>query len=149
MAGRVLRTEKDIADWSGFLAKQPLPMTVSHAKGAKTSKQQNRTIHMWYGQIAGFQGDITPSEAKGQSKLLVGLPIMQAHDPAWVQEWEPMYGPIKDHELKCKLFVVLPMTSVMGAPLVRMYMDHLQLYYRPMGCPLTDPEMMKYEAQCP
>lgn len=144
MATRILRDAQDFTRWGQFLRGQDFPMTVSHAKGAKRSLQQNATAHMWYGQIAGFYGDQSPAEAKAECKFRFGRPILERDNPAWVDEWKPLYAPLP-YRHALKLFEVLPVTSKMTTKQKAEYMTEIQREYLAQGIPLVDPEARKYE----
>ena len=122
----------------------PEGVVVRFASGKSRSQNQNSTIHMWFGQIAGWSGDQSPAEAKAENKLEIGLPIMEAHRPDWVDEWEPLYGPL-NYMQRLKLFEVIPMTSKMKASEMREFMGEMQRKYAQIGLGLIDPEARKYE----
>jgi len=122
-----------------------MPMTVSQTKGAKRTRPQNRTIHLWYGELAVQRGDVTPADVKAECNLQFGRPIL-ARDDA---EWESAFGYIFDalsYPAKLKAIRVLdvPFTRRMTVPQLKEYMDAMQTEYRSQGFHLTDPEMQKY-----
>lgn len=123
--------------------KLPTGILIRFAMDKSRTKRQNRTIHMWFGQIAGWFEDQTAAEAKGENKLEIGLPIMEANQPEWVSEWEPLYGPLP-HWQRVKLFEFIPMTSKMKVDEMRQFMDGMQKKYAQMGLMLIDPEARKY-----
>lgn len=145
MATRVIKDAEALDRWVAFLEAQSFPMTVTHAKGSNRSKQQNATLHKWFGQIAEETGDSAAS-VKAQCKLDYGLPIMLANKPAWVEEWAPLYEPLP-YAARLKVFECIPMTSVMGVRDMSAFMDAVQKVYRAQGIPLIDPEARKYEAE--
>lgn len=145
MAGRIIRDERDLAQWVTFLERQTFPMTVSKLAGANRSHAQNRTAHAWYSQIAGWDGDHTAAQAKAHCKMTHGKQILIRDNPEWQAKWEPLYGPL-DYETEVKLFECLPVTSVMRVKQMNEFMNAVQLEYRVQGIPLIDPEMQKYEA---
>jgi hypothetical protein len=141
MTSRTIRTESELAGWGRFLACQPLPFTVSYAKGIKRSNQQSRTAEKWYQQIGSETGE-TQAEVKGQCKLMYGLPIMERDNGAWVEEWYPFYGPLP-HVMRAKLFQVLPLTSLLTTRQMAEFMDAVQKEYRGQGIELIDPEALR------
>jgi hypothetical protein len=145
MASRIIRDERDRDAWFRFLSNQPLPMTVSHAKGARRSNPQNATLHMWFSQIAAETYE-TPSAVKGACKRRHGLPIMEAENQAWVAKWEPLYGPL-EYEMQVQLFEIIPMTSLFTVKQMSAFMDAVQLEYRAQGIALIDPEARRYEEE--
>ena len=144
MSSRTIRSESELAGWGRFLSSQPLPCTVSYAKGIKRSLPQNATLHVWFGQIA-QETMQTQAEVKAECKLRYGVPIMERENQAWVAEWSPLYGPLS-YAQRLKLFEVLPVTSKMTTRQLGEFMDALQKEYRAQGVNLIDPEARKYEA---
>ena len=128
-----------------FLASQAMPMTVTHSKGAKRSLHQNALAAKWYAQIAEEVGD-SPAAIKATCKRTHGLPIMEAERLDWVQEWEPLYGPL-GYEPQCKLFECIPMTRLFTTRQMAAYMTAVQREYVQQGVPLVDPEARKYEQE--
>jgi hypothetical protein len=145
MASRILRTDSDRTGWATFLAAQPLPVTVTMIKGARRSLPQNATASKWYAEIAAETGD-TPIAVKALCKHQFGLMIMQAENPAWVAEWEPLYAPL-DYPRRLKLFEVIPLTSKFTTRQMAAYMDAVQKTYTAQGIRLTDPELQKYQKE--
>ena len=143
MASRILRTDSERTGWITFLAAQPLPMTVSAMKGARRSLPQNSTVAKWYAEIATETGE-TPIAVKAMCKHQFGLLIMQAENPAWVAEWEPLYSPLP-YEKRLKLFEVLPLTSKFTTRQMAAYMDAVQKTYTAQGIRLTDPDALRYQ----
>lgn len=143
MISRVLRTDQDRDAWVKFIAAQPLPMTVMAIKGAKRSIPQNSTAAKWYAEIAAETGD-TPIAIKAMCKYQFGRMIMQAENPAWVAEWEPLYGPL-DYQRRLKLFEVIPLTSKFTTKQMASYMDAIQKTYTAQGYKLTDPGALMYQ----
>ena len=146
MATRIIKNELQLAAWLDLLAAHKIPMTVSVVAGAKRSKQQNSTLHMWFGQIGKHTG-FTASEVKGTCKLDHGLSIMVRDNPAWVEKWQPFYDPLQragDREHLVRLFEILPMTSLFSVKQMAELMDAVQVQYRGIGVYLTDPELQKY-----
>ena len=144
MPSRILRNERERADWVRFLDAQPFPMTVSQIKGENRTAQQNRTLHMWFGQVSQETGD-EPGAVKGYCKAKFGLPIMKRDNPEWVAKYEPMYSPLP-YDLKLQFFEIVPMTSKMKVQQMCEIMDAVQRHYTQQGIALRDPEALKYEA---
>lgn len=143
MTSRILRTDSDRTGWITFLAAQPLPMTVSAVKGAHRTNPQNSTAAKWYVEIAAETGE-TPIEVKALCKHQFGLLIMQAENPAWVAEYEPVYS-VLPYEKRLKLFEFLPLTRKFTTKQMAAYMDAVQKTYTAQGIRLTDPEALKYQ----
>ena len=140
MTTRTIRTEGQLASWLAFLQARPLPITVSAVRGETRSGQQNRTAHMWYGEVSRQTGD-EPGAVKGYCKAKFGLPIMKRDNPEWVAKYEPMYLPL-DYQTRIALFEIIPLTSQMKLPQMMEYMDAVQRHYIQQGIALTDPDPM-------
>ena len=140
MTTRTIRTEGQLASWLAFLQARPLPITVSAVRGETRSSQQNRTAHMWYGEVSRQTGD-EPGTVKGYCKAKFGLPIMKRDNPEWVAKYEPMYLPL-DYQTRIALFEIIPLTSQMKLPQMMEYMDAVQRHYIQQGIALTDPDPM-------
>lgn len=145
MATRILKDENDRRAWVNFLCAQPLPITVSSLKGAQRSKAQNRTFHMWVGQIAAETGQ-TQGEAKGEVKFAHGRPILERDNSAWLEKWGPLYKPLPYH-MQVLAFEAIPVTSEMTTRQLAEMMEAISKQYRSMGIDLIDPEARKYEAE--
>jgi len=147
MAGRIIKTRDDLDGWLGALVSQPLPLTVSFTRGAKRTNPQNKTIHMWYGEIAQQLGDTTSIDVRAECKLVFGVPILRRDDAAFRAEYDRDFRPLP-YEKKLRLFRLLDpaITSLMNVKQLTEYMDAMQQHHRPAGVFLTDPELRKYEA---
>jgi hypothetical protein len=104
---------------------------------------QNSTAAKWYAEIAAETGD-TPIAVKALCKHQFGLLIMQAQNPAWVAEYEPVYS-VLPYEKRLKLFEFLPLTRKFTTRQFAEYMDAVQKTYTAQGIRLTDPEMQRYQ----
>jgi len=140
MATRTVRTQNQLDAWIAFLRGRKLPLTVSAVKGESRTLQQNRTAHMWYGEIARQIGD-EAHEVKGYCKAKFGLPIMKRDNPEWVAKYEPMYRPLP-YEIRLAFFEIVPLTSLFNLPQMMEFMDAMQRHYLQQGIALTDPDPM-------
>jgi hypothetical protein len=140
MTTRTIRTEAQLDSWVAFLRGRKLPLTVSAVKGETRTKQQNRTAHMWYSEIARQTGD-EASEVKGYCKAKFGLPIMKRDNLDWVAKYEPMYKPLP-YETKIAFFEIVPLTSLLKLPQMMEFMDAMQRHYLQQGIALTEPDPM-------
>ena len=146
MASRVLKTKIDLLQWCGFLGDQPLPCTVSVVAGAKRTNPQNRTINMWYAEIAGQLEDTDASEVRAMCKLELGVPILRRDDPAFAAAYDTMFKPLPyAHKLTLFRRLEPAVTSIMTVNQLREFMDQMQRRYAQAGIILTDPEARKYE----
>lgn len=117
---------------------------ITSAKESRTS-QQNRTLHMWFGEVARHQADLDASEVKGMCHRRWGLAIkLRCPQFAWV--WERA-GARLSYEQQCNLLAsgVLNVSSSMSVEELSEYMDAMSRHFRSDGVNLTDPELRKYE----
>lgn len=106
----------------------------------KRSLNQNALLHMWFGEISRFKGDMTPDEVKGECHRRWGLPI-RLQDPVFKWVWDRS-GAHLDYEKQCKLLAsgALSLSSGMTTKQLKEYLDEIEGHFRPLGVPLTDPE---------
>jgi hypothetical protein len=141
MTTRAIRFPEQLAHWVAYLQAQKLPLTVSAVKGVDRTNQQNRTFHMWCGQVSTETGD-EADEVKGYCKAKFGLPIMKRDNPEWVAKYEPMYLPLP-YDLRIAFFAIVPMTRLFKVPQMCEFMDAVQRHYIQQGMALIDPDPMK------
>jgi len=113
--------------------------------GESRTAQQNRTLHMWFGEIARQSGDQDALDVKGACHRRWGLAI-KMRDPQFAWIWERT-GAKLDYEKQCSLLAsgVLNVSSSMTAKELSEYLDDMSRHYRTNGYYLTDPELQKYE----
>lgn len=138
MTTRAIKSPEQLARWVSYLDAQQLPLTVSAVKGVDRSLEQNRTFHMWIGQVSQETGDEL-DELKGYCKAKFGLPIMRRDNAEWVAKYEPMWGPLP-HELRIAFFAIVPMTRLFKVPQMCEFMDAVQRHYLQQGFDLIDPD---------
>lgn len=146
MSNRVLNEPADLVRYMGFLSEQPFPMTVSHAKGAKRTNPQNKTIHMWYGEAATKLGDTTAEDVRAECKLQFGVPILRRDNAAFLLEYDSTFKPLP-YDRKRAIFKALDpaITSRMNVKQLTEYMEAMRQHFAQGGIYLTDPELRKYE----
>lgn len=129
------------------LAACEYPVTVTIAKGEpKRSDAMNRTVHLWFGEIATHRGDTSPAEVKAECNLKYGVPIKRRDD----EEWASAFGYIFDSlnypsKLKALRVLDIPVTRNMTVKQLGEYLDQMQRDFIGEGIRLTDPELRKYE----
>lgn len=113
--------------------------------GENRTIQQNRTLHMWFGEVAKQSGDLDAIDVKGMCHRRWGLTI-KMRDPQWAWVWERT-GARLPYEKQCALLAsgVMNVSSSMSVPELSEYMDAMARHYRSEGVRLTDPEALKYE----
>ncbi len=109
--------------------------------------QQNRTIHMWFGEIARQRGDTDALEVKGECHRKWGLTI-RLRCPKFAWMWRRT-GEHLSYEDQCKFLAsgVLNVSSRMSVKEFGEYMDGMMRHFRGQGIHLTDPEALKYERE--
>ena len=126
-------------------AKPDSVVTISDHKESRTAAQ-NRTLHMWFGQVAKHQGDVDALDVKGMCHRNWGLTIkLRCKQFAWL--WERT-GALLDYEKQCKLLASgqFNVSSGMNTEELSEYLDGMSRHFRSEGVYLTDPEARKYEA---
>jgi len=115
-------------------------------KGETRTAAQNRTLHMWFGEVARHQGDVDADDVKGMCHRRWGLTIRLRDDVfAWM--WKHT-GANLPYEKQCKYLAsgALNVSSAMNADELSEYLDSMSRHFRSEGVRLTDPELRKYEA---
>lgn len=114
-------------------------VTVAPPK-TKRTPNQNRTLHMWFGEIAQQRDDWDASEVKGFCHRQWGLPIkLRDEQFAWV--WSQS-GQRLGYERQCALLAsgVLNVSSSMTTKELKEYMDAMQRHFLGEGVRLTNPD---------
>lgn len=143
MSSRVLHTPSELVEWMGHLGEQGFPMTVSFTDGAVRSNPQNRTIHMWFGEIAKQTHEST-DQVKRECKFYQGCPILMEDDPQFVAFINNLSGLTVEQKIAAMDYVAV--TSIMTTPQMQRMCDAVHRKYAAQGIRLTDPELRKYEA---
>lgn len=142
MTTRVIRTEYDRQLLIQFIASRPTPFTVSIAKGAKRSTEQNRLQRLWVQEIAEQLGDRTPEEVRGEMKLHFGVPILRAEHAEFCAKYDAMVKPLP-YEQKLALMMEpfdFGVTRLMTTKQKTQYLDEVFRFYSQQGLELTLPE---------
>lgn len=110
------------------------------------TKQQNATLHMWFGEIARQGGGRTLLDVKGQCHHKYALSIRMA-DPIFLWIWQRT-GEGLSYEKQCAFLAseAVKVSSAMNVSELNGYMNDMSRDYRAEGFLLTDPEAKKYEA---
>lgn len=113
-------------------------------KGETRTEAQNRTIHLWFGEVAKQYGDRTAPEVKGYCHREWGIAI-RLRDPVFSWIWGRS-GAGLDYDAQCRLLATgeLKVSSGMNVGELSEYMEGMSTHYRSQGFRLTDPEMQKY-----
>ena len=106
------------------------------------SEMQNRTVFMWYREIAKAKGDETATDIRAYCKLHFGVKILKEED----DDFRELYDEIIKHKLtykdKLKIMVEpldLPITRIMTVDQMQRYMEEVQKFGYSFGVELTIP----------
>ena len=99
--------------------------------------QQNALQHKWYQEIAKQRGDMMPIEVKCECKLLIGIPLLCAHDSDFGEKWQAVAVNM-EHESLLYLMKYFDVTSLFTKKQATEYMNEIQMQYS--NYRLTQPE---------
>jgi hypothetical protein len=138
---RTIRTEADRQDALRLIQARHLPFTLSIAKGAKRSVEQNNLQHRWF-LDAEMQGDKRAEGYRRECKLHCGVPILRAEDEEFREKYDRIIRPLP-YEQKLELMGVpfdFPVTRLMSVDQKRRYLDDVSQRLTSQGIRLTEPE---------
>lgn len=144
MAHRIIRTADDLAALTTLLGSLKLPITVTWAKGADRSLEQNRMQFQWAREAAEQRGDMTPEEVRCEWKLHHGVPILRAENANFQEFYDAAIKPLS-YEQKLKAMRIVGVTSEMTVRQMTQYLDIVQRECAERGIVLTDPETRRRE----
>ena len=106
------------------------------------SEMQNRTVFMWYREIAKAKGDEKrPTDVRGYCKLHFGVPILREDNDDFREGYDQIVRPLS-YENKLKIMVEpldLPITRIMTVDQMQRFMEEVQEYGYSFGVELTIP----------
>jgi len=105
------------------------------------SEMQNRTVFMWYREIAKAKGDETATDVRAYCKLHYGVPILREDNDDFRKDYDQIVRPLS-YENKLKIMVEpldLPVTRIMSVDQMQRYMEEVQKYGYSFGVELTIP----------
>ena len=141
MTTRFIETEQDRRMMVRFIEGQPLPLTVTLAKGGKRSLRQNKLQRLWINEIAEQLGDQTQEEVRGLIKLTLGVPILRAENDAFRERYDAIVRPL-NYETKLGLMMEpldFPVSRLMTTKQATAYLDAIHRHFSARGIVLTDP----------
>ena len=120
-------------------------VVVIRDKGESRTEAQNRTLHMWFGEVAKQQSDLDALEVKGMCHRQWGLTI-KLRDVVFAWVWERS-GATLPYEKQCALLGSgrLQVSSTMKPDELNEYMEAMSRHFRTQGVVLTDPDLRKYQ----
>ena len=143
METRTIITQEDATRLAETLVGLPLPLTVTWCeKGETRSARQNRTIHLWIGEIEKATEGQSFDEIKAHCNLTYGRPILSRDDAEWASAFDYIFESLS-HAAKLKAIRVfdVPFTRRMTVKQLSEYMDQMMRDYAEAGIILTDPEL--------
>ena len=105
------------------------------------SEMQNRTVFMWYREIAKAKGDETATDVRAYWKLHYGVPILREDNDDFREDYDQIVRPLS-YENKLKIMVEpldLPVTRIMSVDQMQRYMEEVEKYGYSFGVELTIP----------
>jgi hypothetical protein len=141
MTQRTVRTEADRSAVIRLIQQREIPFTLSIAKGANRSIEQNKLQRLWMKE-AEEQGDMTAEEYRGLCKLHCGVPILRAENEAFRERYDRIVKPLP-YEAKLEIMrepLDLPVTRLMTVDQHTRYLDAINRMLAEQGIALTHPE---------
>ena len=116
-----------------------LPFSVSIAKGAPRSIEQNRTQRLWLKE-AEEQGDLTAEEWRGYCKLHFGIAIAKENEQ-YSEKYDRLIRPLPYHTKLEFMMEPLsfPVTSIMTTEQKTRYLNAIFTHLTSQGIILTEP----------
>ncbi len=144
MTTRQLVSDFDRQQCVRFIETQPLPMTVTMAKGKKRSHEQNALQWKWCQEIAHQKGDETATEIQAINKLHFGVPILREECEIFRAFYDEIIKPLP-YERKLKILEgdIIPITRRMTTKQKTRYLDAVSTHWLGQGMLLTLPEDKK------
>ena len=105
------------------------------------AEMQNRTVFMWYREIAKAKGDETATDVRAYCKLHYGVPILREDNDDFREDYDQIVRPLS-YENKLKIMVEpldLPVTRIMSVDQMQRYMEEVEKYGYSFGVELTIP----------
>lgn len=148
MPHRIIRTDDDVADFTRFLHRLKLPVTVEWRQGADRTRDQNALQFLWANEVAQQLGDQTAIEVQREWKLRHGVPILRAHRASFRKMYDAKVMAWTYPE-KLALMEWLPITSSMTVREMTEFLDTVQRECLSQGLRLTDPDpdLATYQAR--
>lgn len=104
----------------------------------KRTKEQNSTVHGYFGQIAAQTGE-DPIDVKNRAKYQIGLPILLRDEPAYEEKYKRVLAHL-DFEERCKAMEIVAVTSLMNTKQLKEFMDTFERRMVAEGYQLKVPE---------
>lgn len=148
MAHRIIENEADLLDFTRFLGRLSLPVTVEWIQGRDRTRDQNALQWLWASEASHQLGDRMADEVQREWKLRHGVPILREDSAEFREVYDKAIKPLAYH-LKLEAMRFLPVTSEMKVRQMVRYLDTIQRECAEQGIRLTDPDpsLSKYQAR--
>lgn len=148
MAHRIINDEADLLDFTRFLSRLSLPVTVEWVQGRDRTREQNALQWLWATEAAHQLGDRTADELQREWKLRHGVPILREDSAEFRDLYDQMIKPLP-YERKIEVMRLVTVTSEMKVRQMVRYLDAIERECAEQGIRLTqpDPELSKYQAR--
>jgi hypothetical protein len=148
MAHRILDTQMDVADFTRFLGKLKLPVTVEWVQGRDRTRDQNALCWLWATEVANQLGDREPEDAQRTWKLHHGVPILREDSAEFRDIYDRCIKPLP-YEQKVEAMRFIPVTSAMKVRQMVRFLDAVQRECIEAGLRITDPDpdLASYQAR--
>lgn len=148
MAHRILETDDDLADFTRFLGKLKLPVTVEWVQGRDRTRDQNALQWLWATEAAYQLGDRPANEVQREWKLRHGVPILREDSAEFRATYDRHIRPLP-YEEKIAFMDMIDVTSAMTVRQMVRFLDAVQRECLQNGLRLTDPDpsLATYQAR--
>lgn len=145
---RILEHEADVGDFTRFLGKLQLPVTVEWVQGRDRTRDQNALQFLWANEVATQLGDRTAAEVQREWKLRYGVPILREDSAEFREIYDQHIKPLA-YEAKIKVMEFIPVTSLLKVRQMVRFLDTVQRECLENGIKLTDPDpaLATYQAR--
>ena len=148
MPHRIIENEADLSDFTRFLGKLQLPVTVEWTQGRDRTRDQNALQWLWATEAANQLGDRTAKDTQREWKLHHGVPILREDSAEFRAKYDQHIKPLP-YEEKLDFMDLIDVTSAMKVRQMVRYLDTVQRECLQNGIKLTnpDPDLATYQAR--
>lgn len=141
MTTRTIQTPDQIPSLLRLIGNRKLPVTVTVTDGAAKTTRQNRTMFMWFKEVADQLGDRTAAEVQAECKLTIGVPLLRAENEAFRLTYDRLLRPMTyEDKLEAMMQFDLPITRLMTTKQHTAFLDAVFRKFTQQGVVLTMPE---------
>jgi len=139
---RIVETEQARGMLLKYIENKKVPFVCTITDGVKRSTPQNKTMHMWFKEVADQLADRTASDVKCYAKLHFGVAILRESNEAFREQYDRIVKPLP-YESKLSLMgepIDFPVSRLMGVREAMEYMDKVYQHFTALGVILTNPD---------